>query len=146
MISLNKVTLIGNVGTIEDKILSNGNQVVNLSLATSEHWKDKNTGEKKEKTEWHKIVVFGKQAEILSNFVDKGSKLYIEGQLQTRKWQDSEGKDRYSTEIILSGFNSKFILLDSKKSDNQSENNKSFSKPKQQAKIPDNAFDDDIPF
>lgn len=98
--SVNKVILIGNVGQDpEIRALQNGDTVANLSLATSETWKDKNTGERKERTEWHRLVVFRKLADIVSQYVHKGDKLYVEGQLQTRKWQDNSGQDRYTTEI-----------------------------------------------
>lgn len=98
---INKVILIGNVGKDpETRYLPNGDAVVNFSLATSEEWKDKNTGEKKEATEWHKIVAFRKLAEIISKYVTKGSRLYIEGSLKTRKWTDNGGTDHYSTEIV----------------------------------------------
>jgi len=103
--SINKVTLIGNLGKDpEVRYMPNGDAVANFSLATSETWKDKQTGERKEKTEWHKVVVFGKLAEIAGEFVRKGSKLYIEGKLQTRKWQGQDGQDKYTTEVVLQGF------------------------------------------
>lgn len=111
--SLNKVTLIGNVGAEpEVRNLNSGNAVANLSLATSESWKDKNSGEKKEVTQWHRIVVWNDGLiSVIEKYVSKGSKIYIEGQLQTRKWQDQEGNDRYSTEVVLTGFDAKLILL-----------------------------------
>ena len=110
--SVNKVILIGNLGKDpEMRYMPNGNAVANFSLATSESWKDKQTGEKKEKTEWHKISVFGPLAEIVGEYVKKGSKLYIEGKLQTRKWQAQSGQDKYSTEIVLQGFDSKLEML-----------------------------------
>ncbi len=110
--SVNKVILIGNLGKDpEVRYMPNGNAVANFSLATSETWKDKQTGEKKEKTEWHKVSVFGPLADIVSQYVKKGSKLYIEGKLQTRKWQAQDGQDRYSTEIVLQGFDSKLEML-----------------------------------
>lgn len=98
---VNKVILLGNVGADPDvRFLPSGNPVCNLRIATSETWKDKQTGERQEKTEWHSIVVFNKLAEIVQQYVHKGSKLYIEGKLQTRKWQAQDGTDRYSTEIV----------------------------------------------
>ena len=101
MASVNKVILIGNLGKDpEVRYSPNGGAVTNITLATSESWKDKNTGEKQEKTEWHRIVFFGKLAEIAGEYLKKGSQVYIEGRLQTRKWQDKEGKDRYTTEIV----------------------------------------------
>lgn len=111
--SLNKVTLIGNVGADpEIRDLQSGNAVANISLATSESWKDKNTGEKKERTEWHRVVVWNDGlVEVIEKYVKKGSKLYIEGQMQTRKWQDQDGNDRYSTEVVLTGFDAKLLLL-----------------------------------
>ncbi len=99
---INKVILIGNLGQEpEIRYMSNGNTVTNLNIATSEIWKDKNTKENKEKTEWHRVVLFGKLAEIAAEYLHKGSQIYIEGSLQTRKWQDPKGYDRYITEIIV---------------------------------------------
>ncbi|WP_343126518.1 single-stranded DNA-binding protein [Buchnera aphidicola] len=99
---INKVILIGNLGQDpEIRYMPNGGAVLNMTIATSENWKDKNTGELKEKTEWHRIVVFGKLAEIAAQYLHKGSQIYIEGTLQTRKWQDQNGIDRYITEIIV---------------------------------------------
>ena len=115
--SLNKVTLIGNLGKDPDiRKTSDGREIANFSIATSESWKDKNTGEKKEKTEWHRVVVFKEGlVNVIKSYVKKGSKLYIEGQLQTRKWVDSSGNEKYSTEIVLQGFNTALILLDNTK-------------------------------
>ncbi len=112
---LNKVTLIGNLGKDpEIRSTNKGEEIANFSLATTERWKDKNTGEKKEKTEWHKIVVFNKNlVDLIKNYVKKGSKIYIEGQLQTKKWTDNNGIDKYITEIILQNYNSTLILLNS---------------------------------
>ncbi len=116
MAGINKVTLIGNLGLKPElRTASNGNQWTSLSLATSEAWKDKNSGEKREKTEWHKVVVWGKLAEIASKYTDKGSKVYLEGKLETRSWTDQKtGEKRYTTEVVLSGFNSVFQILDRK--------------------------------
>jgi single-strand DNA-binding protein len=113
MSSLNKVMLIGNVGKDpEIKSFQNGGKVANFSIATSESWKDKSTGEKKERTEWHNIAVFNEGlVGVIERFVKKGSKVYIEGQLQTRKWQDQSGNDRYSTEIVLKPYNGTLVLL-----------------------------------
>jgi single-strand DNA-binding protein len=98
---INKVILIGNLGADpETRYMPSGGAVTNLRLATSENWKDKNTGEMQERTEWHRVVLFGKLAEIAAEYVRKGSKIYVEGRLQTRKWQDKEGRDNYSTEIV----------------------------------------------
>lgn len=98
---INKVILIGNLGADpETRYMPSGGAVTNLRLATSENWKDKNTGEMQERTEWHRVVLFGKLAEIAAEYVRKGSKIYVEGRLQTRKWQDKEGRDNYTTEIV----------------------------------------------
>lgn len=98
---INKVILIGNLGADpEMRYMQNGNPVANLSIATSEGWKDKQSGEMKEKTEWHRVVLFNRTAEIAGEYLKKGSKVYIEGRLQTRKWQDQSGQDRYTTEIV----------------------------------------------
>lgn len=99
---VNKVILVGNVGgDPETRYLPNGNAVTNITLATSETWKDKNSGQQQEKTEWHRVVLFGKVAEIAGQYVRKGSQIYIEGKLQTRKWQDQSGQDRYTTEVVV---------------------------------------------
>src|ERR1700712_3454000 len=112
--SVNKVILVGNLGADpEVRTLPSGNKVVNLSVATSDSWRDKNSGERKEKTEWHRVVIFSEGlAKVAEQFLRKGSKVYLEGQLQTRKWQDQSGADRYSTEIVLQGFNAVLVLLD----------------------------------
>ena len=100
MASLNKVILIGNLGKDpETRYAPSGDAICNITVATSETWKDKNTGEKKEQTEWHRVVFFGRLAEIAAQYLRKGSQIYVEGRLQTRKWQDKEGQDRYTTEI-----------------------------------------------
>ena len=111
--SINKVTLVGNLGRDpEIRSMGSGDKVANITVATSETWKDKNTGERKEKTEWHRVVIFGKLADIAEKYLRKGSKVYIEGQLQTRKWQDQSGADKYSTEVVLRGFNGTMVMLD----------------------------------
>ncbi|ODT78500.1 MAG: single-stranded DNA-binding protein [Pelagibacterium sp. SCN 64-44] len=112
--SVNKVILVGNLGADpEVRNLPNGGKVVNLSVATSESWKDRNTGERREKTEWHRVVIFSEGlTRVAESYLRKGSKVYIEGQLQTRKWQDQSGQDKYSTEVVLQGFNSNLTLLD----------------------------------
>ena len=98
---INKVTLVARLGSDpESKTLSNGNVITNVTVATSEGWKDKNTGEQQERVEWHRVVMFGKLAEIAAKYLTKGSQAYFEGKLQTRKWQDADGNDRYSTEIV----------------------------------------------
>ena len=114
--NLNKVQIIGNVGKDpEIRTTSDGKEIANLVVATSEFWKDKNSGEKKEKTEWHKIVIFSDTlTNVVKNYVKKGSKIYIEGALQTRKWTDSNNQERYTTEIVLQAYNSSLLLLDSK--------------------------------
>ena len=121
MASLNKVSLIGNVGKDpEIKSFQNGGKVANFSIATSETWKDKNSGEKKERTEWHNIAVFNEGlVGVIERYVKKGSKLYVEGAMQTRKWQDQSGNARWSTEVVLKPFNGTLVLLgDAKGSDN----------------------------
>jgi len=112
--SVNKVILVGNLGADpEVRNLPSGGKVVNLSIATSENWKDKTSGERREKTEWHRVVIFSEGlTRVAESYLKKGSKVYIEGQLQTRKWQDQSGADKYSTEIVLQGFNSNLTLLD----------------------------------
>lgn len=101
MNGVNKAIIVGTLGQDPElRSMPNGNAVVNISVATSEQWKDKQSGERQEKTEWHKIVAFGKLAEIMGQYLIKGSQVYIEGKLQTRKWQDKDGKDRYTTEIV----------------------------------------------
>ena len=112
--SVNKVILVGNLGRDpESRTFQNGGKVVNLRIATSETWKDRNSGERKERTEWHSVAIFNEGlANVAERFLRKGSKVYIEGQLQTRKWQDQNGQDRYSTEIVLQGFNSVLTMLD----------------------------------
>ena len=112
---LNKVTLIGNLGRDpETRTMTNGNKVCNLNIATSERWTDKNSGEKKEKTEWHRVVMFGPLADVADKYLGKGSKVYLEGSLQTRKWTDQSGVEKYSTEVVCQGFGGKLIMLDSK--------------------------------
>ena len=112
--SVNKVILVGNLGRDpESRTFQNGGKVVELRIATSEQWKDRNSGERKERTEWHTVKVFNEGlANVAERYLRKGSKVYIEGALQTRKWQDQDGKDRYSTEIVLQGFNSVLTMLD----------------------------------
>lgn len=155
---VNKVILVGNVGVEpEVKHMPNGNAVTTLSIATSEAWKDKQTGEKQERTEWHRVVFFNRLGEIAGEYVRKGSKLYVEGSLRTRKWQDAQGQDRYTTEIVAN----EMQMLDSKggssSDDNYSsapsqqyaQNNNNRSKPQSTAQVEHNAFeelDDDIPF
>lgn len=112
--SLNKVMLIGNLGADpEIKSFQNGGKVANLRIATSENWKDRNTGERQERTEWHSVAIFSEGlVGVVERYLRKGSKVYIEGQLQTRKWQDQSGNDRYSTEVVIRGFNGTLLMLD----------------------------------
>ena len=112
--SLNKVMLIGNLGADpEIRSFQNGGRVANLRIATSETWKDRNTGERQERTEWHTVAIFSEGlVNVVENYLKKGSKVYVEGKLQTRKWQDQQGNDRYSTEVVLRGFDGTLTMLD----------------------------------
>jgi len=114
--SVNKVILVGNLGRDpEIKQMPSGSSIANLSVATSESWRDKASGERKEKTEWHRVVVFSEGlVRIVEQYLKKGSKVYIEGQLETRKWQDKDGNDKYSTEVVLRNFNSTLTMLDTR--------------------------------
>jgi single-strand DNA-binding protein len=115
MAGVNKVIVLGNLGKDpEVKFMPSGSAVANLTVATSETWKDKQTGEAKEKTEWHRVAIFGKLAEIAGEYLKKGSKVYLEGSLQTRKWQNKEGQDQYTTEVVVQGFNGVMQMLDGK--------------------------------
>lgn len=170
---INKVILVGNLGQDpEVRYMPNGNAVANFSVATSESWKDKQTGENRDKTEWHRIVVFGKLAEITGEYIKKGTLVYIEGQLQTRKWQDQSGQDRYTTEVVINPIGGTLQILGSRsggdaytegsKSWGQSANNTSSAPampttqrassanqtPASQPTMPEPPmdFDDDIPF
>ena len=149
--SLNKVLLIGRLGADPDiKQMVNGKSVARLSLATSNTWKDKNTGEKKEKTEWHRVVIFNEGlVNVVQQYVKKGTQVYIEGQLTTRKWKDEKsGIDRYSTEIVLQGFNSVFKILSSKNSqiENLQDNKAEKSSLPNDESVSSNDLDDEIPF
>ena len=112
--SVNKVILVGNLGADpEIKRTQDGRPIANLRVATSESWRDKSTGERREKTEWHSVVIFNENlCKVVEQYLRKGSKVYIEGQLQTRKWQDQSGQDRYTTEVVLQGFNGQLTMLD----------------------------------
>src|SRR5215831_15650302 len=112
--SINKVILVGNLGKDpEIRRTQDGRPIANLSVATSDTWRDKATGERREKTEWHRVVIFSEPlAKVAEQYLKKGAKVYIEGQLQTRKWQDQQGQDRYTTEVVLQGFNSQLTMLD----------------------------------
>lgn len=137
--SVNKVIIVGNLGADpEIRQTKSGKAVAQLSVATSESWKDKNTGERKEKSEWHRVVVFNEGlCRVCEAYLKKGSKVYLEGQLQTRKWQDQSGADRYTTEIVLQGFNSTLQMLDGKQEQ---------AVPKSAQQPASNPIDDDIPF
>ena len=143
--SLNKVILIGNVGKDPDiRFLPDGSKVASFSLATSESWKDKATGERRDRTEWHRVVVFNERlAEVVERFVKKGSKLFIEGQLQTRKWTDASGIDKYTTEVVLSKFRGDLVFMDRKQDGSDPEG----SGGEHQSVIGEEApLDDDITF
>ena len=150
MNGLNKVTLIGNLGANpEVKYGANNNAIANLSIATNESWIDKNTNERVEKTEWHRVSIFGKLAEIAEKSLTKGSKVYIEGKLQTRKWQDKDNKYHYTTEIIISGFNGALLMLDnqsSQPSSDASPKKETPSKPTSEEEKDNNSEDTSLPF
>ncbi len=116
--SVNKVILVGNLGADpEIRKTQDGRPIANLRIATSESWRDKNSGERRERTEWHRVVIFSEGlCRIAEQYLKKGSKVYLEGQLQTRKWEDQQGQERYSTEVVLQGFNSTLTMLDSRAS------------------------------
>ena len=120
MAGVNKVIILGNLGKDpEVRFMPNGGAVANLALATSDSWKDKQSGEQKEKTEWHRVVIFGKLAEIAGEYLKKGSKVYIEGSLQTKKWTNQQGQDQYSTDVVVQGYNGVMQMLDGKSSQGQ---------------------------
>jgi single-strand DNA-binding protein len=156
--SVNKVILVGNLGKDpESRSFQNGGEVVSFSVATSESWKDRNSGERKEKTEWHNVSIFSEGlARVAKNYLRKGSKVYLEGQLETRKWQDQSGNDRYSTDVVLRQYNSAMVLLDSREGgggrgafsddfgDSGSAPARSQARPQPAAF--DTDLDDDVPF
>ncbi len=145
--SLNKVLLIGRLGADPDvKQMVNGKSVARLSIATSQTWKDKSTGEKKEKTEWHRVVVFNEGlVNVVQQYLKKGAQIYVEGQLSTRKWKDEQsGQDKYSTEIIIQGYNSSLTMLNGKSNSDQSNNIK--QKNNEDISQEASELDDDIPF
>ena len=153
--SVNKVILVGNLGTDpEVRTFPNGGKVCNFSLATSDRWKDKSTGEQREKTEWHRIAIFSEGlVRVAEQYLKKGSMIYIEGQLQTRKWQDKDGSDRYSTEVVLQGFNSTLTMLGNRGDSGggggfaPSQSSGGMSQPSSSAPAFDSGgSDDDIPF
>jgi single-strand DNA-binding protein len=152
---VNKVILLGNLGKDpEVKYMPNGNAVANITLATSETWNDKNSGEKKEKTEWHRVVFFGKLAEIVGQYLKKGSKIYVEGKLQTRKWQGQDGQDKYTTEVVVDGMGGTMQMLDSRGGEGgfapaqqaSQQSAPAQQKPQAAPAMVDDGFDDDIPF
>lgn len=170
---VNKVIILGNLGNDpEMRSFPNGGAVANLTIATSESWRDKQTGEQREKVEWHRVAIFGKLAEIAGQYLKKGSQVYIEGALQTRKWQDQNGQDRYTTEVVVQGFNGVMQMLDKKPQENwgqpqqprppaqQQQQGGYNQQPQQQQQrtpqqqqqqgpgepYPSGDFDDDIPF
>jgi len=157
--SVNKVILIGNVGQDpEIRSFQSGGRVCNLSIATSERWKDRESNEQKERTQWHRVVVFNENLiNLIEKYVNKGSKLFIEGQLETRKWTDSSGQDKYSTEVVLRNYRGELTFLDSRSNNNDNdfvqtnnENNElKNTETNQEVKEPssiDSDIDDDIPF
>lgn len=148
---INKVIIVGNLGNDpEVRYLPNGNAVANISIATSESWKDKQTGEKQERTEWHRVVMFNRLGEIAGEYLRKGSKVYVEGSLRTRKWQDKDGQDRYTTEIVAS----EMQMLDSRggaggfdaPAQKQAAPQKSQAAPAAATPAGMDDFDDDVPF
>ena len=148
--SINKVILVGNVGQDpETRSTQDGREIANFSLATSDSWKDKNTGEKKEKTEWHRVVIFSPGlVGIVKNYVKKGTKVYLEGSLQTRKWTDNAGIEKFTTEIVLQNFNSVLQILDSRdrQSSGDSYSSGSSAKPSRSNDVHIEDNDDEIPF
>ena len=153
--SINKVILVGNLGRDpEIRTTQDGREIANLVLATSDTWKDKSTGEKRERTEWHRIVIFNEGLiNVTKNYLHKGSKVYIEGSLQTRKWVDNSGAEKYTTEVVIQGFNGNLTILDKANNNNHSQSNnnsESFGseqpRAKQQASQAAEELDDEIPF
>ena len=147
--SLNKVQIIGRLGADpEIKQMVNGKNVARLSVATSQSWKDKSTGERKEKTEWHRVVIFNEGlVNIVQQYLKKGANVYLEGQLSTRKWRDEKsGQDKYSTEIVLQGYNSSLTMLGGKSSSNTNESSQASSLPNDQMSQDNSDLDDEIPF
>ena len=138
--SVNKVILVGNLGADpEVRQTQDGRPIVNLRVATSENWKDKNTGERREKTEWHRVVIFSEGlARVAEQYLRKGSKVYLEGALQTRKWEDQSGQERYSTEVVLTGFNASLVMLDGKQDQS--------AKPEASSADTRDPLDSEIPF
>ena len=168
---INKVILVGNLGADpEIRYMPNGGAVANITIATSETWRDKATGEQREKTEWHRVALFGKLAEVAGEYLRKGSQVYVEGQLQTRKWQDQSGQDRYTTDVVVQGFNGVMQMLGGRAQGGQPQQaqpqqqqqqqggwgqpqqpaqqrqQSQPQQPQQQYNEPPMDFDDDIPF
>ncbi|EKY2044655.1 single-stranded DNA-binding protein [Cronobacter sakazakii] len=146
---VNRVILLGHLGQDPDvRYMPNGGAVTSLRLATSESWRDKQTGEMKEVTEWHSVVLYGKLAEVAGEYLRKGSQIYIEGQLRTRKWQDQIGQDRYSTEVVVNVGGTMQMLGGKQQSDQPKQQSKTTKQkpPAQQYSVPPMDFDDDIPF
>lgn len=150
--SLNKVMIIGNLGADpEVRTFQNGNKVCNLRIATSDNWRDKNTGERREKTEWHSVSVFSEGlVKVCEQYLKKGSKVFVEGSLQTRKWQDQSGADRYSTEVVLQGFGGTLTMLDGRNNSseefNKSPDNFTPNSNENSLSTNTNDIDDEIPF
>ena len=139
---INKVIVVGNLGADPDaRYMPNGNAVTNISVATTSSWKDKESGERQEKTEWHRVVFFGRLAEIASEYLKKGSQVYVEGRLQTRKWEDKEGNDRWTTEIVANEMQMLGERISSSSNSNNSNTPKNSS-----SEFASDDFDDDIPF
>ena len=146
--SVNKVILVGNLGNDpEVRQFPKGGFVCNLSIATSETWKDKNTGERKEKSEWHRVAIFSEGlVKVAQNYLKKGSKVYLEGKLQTRKWQDQSGADKYTTEIVLQGFDAKLVMLDGKSGGNDRGDYQADQSGGKRQEDFSQDFNDEIPF
>jgi single-strand DNA-binding protein len=146
--SVNKVTLVGNLGKDPDVRRTNsGDAVVNLSVATSETWRDKASGERKERTEWHRVVIFNENlAKVAEQYLRKGAKVYLEGQLQTRKWTDKDGAEKYSTEVVLNRFRGDLVMLDSRGEGGGGSVSRGGSSGEPPASFDRNDMDDEIPF
>ena len=146
--SLNKVQLIGRLGADPDiKQMVNGKNVARLSIATSQSWKDKSSGERKEKTEWHRVVIFNEGlVNVVQQYLKKGAQIYVEGQISTRKWKDeASGQDKYSTEVIIQGYNSSLTMLGGNNM-NENQSSQNLKSPDEGSQVPDNDLDDEIPF
>ncbi len=153
--SLNKVMLIGNLGRDpEIRSTQDGREIANLAIATSDSWRDKQTGERRERTEWHRVVIFSEGlVNVVKNYLQKGSKVFVEGSLQTRKWVDQSGQEKYTTEVVLQGYNGSLTMLDSKGGAAAGSNDSSYSQSsasdsgsQQSGGFAEAALDDEIPF